>query len=94
MFISGQDPQLASDTQSTDFDAIFNSATQAYREVLIGCLLARHQDQSINLRQPYVNLGEHAFNGRTSDERVINPFLYEKRIPNSCGPYLSVFAGL
>ena len=90
-FISGQDAQEISGAQSTDFDAIFHSATQAYREVLIGCLLARLQDKTINIRQPYVNLGEHAFNGWTLDERVINPFLHEKRNPSSRGPYLSVF---
>lgn len=31
------------------------------------------------------------FSGRSLDERVINPFLRDKRIPSSRGPYLSVF---
>jgi hypothetical protein len=36
-------------------------------------------------------MGEKAFNGRTLDEKVINPFLRDRRIPCSRGPYLSVF---
>ena len=33
-----------------DFDAIFESNTQAYREVLLGCLLARIQDKQVDIR--------------------------------------------
>ncbi len=72
-------------------EAIFGSQTQAYREVLLGCVLARIQDRSINIRQPYVNQGEYAFNGRTLDQQVVNRFLRSKRIPSSTGPYLSAF---
>ena len=72
-------------------NAVFTSQTQAYREVLLGCLIARIQDKSIDIRQPYVNQGPHAFGGRTLDERVVNPFLHAKEIPSSRGPYLSVF---
>src|SRR3989338_3493937 len=68
------------------FDEIFNSKTQAYREVLIGCALVRHQDKSINIRKPYSKQGKDAYNGRTLDEKVINPFLHQKRIPSSRGP--------
>ncbi len=70
---------------------IFSSRTQAYREVLLGCLIARIQDKSINIRQPYLDQGPKAFSGRSLDERVVNPFLHDKRIPSSRGPYLSVF---
>lgn len=70
---------------------IFESSTQAFREVLLGCVLARIQDQKINIRKPYVKQGRNAFNGRTLDERVVNPFLHDKRIPSSKGPYLSTF---
>ena len=73
------------------FDIIFQSITQAYREVLLGCAIARLQDKSINIRKPYMNQGADAFNGRTLDEKVINPFFHEKRIPSSRGPYLSAF---
>ena len=72
-------------------DTIFQSTTQAYREALLGCVIARIQDRNINIRLPYVDQGTDAFSGRSLDERVINPFLQEKRIPCSRGPYLSVF---
>ncbi|MBI4308260.1 MAG: restriction endonuclease, SacI family [Chloroflexi bacterium] len=70
---------------------LFISPTQAYREVFLGCLIARIQDRNINIRQPYIKQGPGAFNGRTLDEKVINPFLQEQRVPSSRGPYLSVF---
>jgi len=72
-------------------EVLFGSPTQAYREVLLGCIVARIQDKTINIRQPYVSQGLHAFSGRTLDERAINPFLQAKRVPSSRGPYLSVF---
>jgi hypothetical protein len=73
------------------FDIIFRSATQAYREVLIGCILARLQDKSIDVHKPYINQGNNAYNGRTLDERVVNPILQERRVPCSRGPFLSAF---
>lgn len=72
-------------------DRLFASPTQAYREVLLGCGLARILDRSINIRHPYMNQGADAFNGRTLDERIVNPFLQERMIPCSKGPYLSSF---
>ena len=72
-------------------EAVFCSPTQAFREVLLGCLVARLQDKEINIRQPYVRQGSNAFGGRSLDEKVINRFLQDKRIPCSKGPYLSVF---
>ena len=73
------------------FEAIFLSGTQAYREVLIGCAIARIQDKGINIRLPYVKQGPNAYNGRTLDEKVVNPFLQRRRIPCSLGPFLSTF---
>ncbi len=70
-------------------DRIFKSKTQAYREALIGCALARILDPAIDIRLPYMNQGSDAFNGRTLDERVVNPFLRDHSIPSSTGPYLS-----
>ncbi len=70
---------------------LFASATQSYREVLVGCCLARLLDTTINVCHPYVNQGDDAFNGRTLDERVVNPFLQERMIPCSRGPYLASF---
>ena len=43
------------------------------------------------MRKPYVSQGDYAFNGRTLDERVVNPILQQRRIPSSRGPFLSVF---
>ena len=59
-------------------DTIFSSKTQSYREVLLGCAVARYQDRSCNIRHPYVKQGEDAFNGRTLDEKAVNPFLFSK----------------
>jgi hypothetical protein len=70
-------------------ERLFTSSTQAYREALIGCALARILDPAIDIRLPYMNQGENAFNGRTLDESVVNPFLQEKAIPCSKAPYLS-----
>src|SRR5680860_275409 len=72
-------------------DILFASNTQSYREVLLGCGVARLLDSSINIRLPYVKQGSDAFNGRTLDEKVINPFLQDRMIPCSKGPYLAVF---
>lgn len=72
-------------------DLIFSSRTQAYREVLLGCLIARIQDKSLDIRQPYLDQGPKAFSGRSLDEKAVNPFLHDKQIPSSRGPYLSVF---
>ncbi|MBZ5504882.1 MAG: restriction endonuclease, SacI family [Acidobacteriia bacterium] len=71
--------------------ALFTSNTQAYREVLLGCLLARLQDKTIDIRLPYVNQGAAAYNARDLDEVVVNPFLKTKQIPSSKGPFLNVF---
>src|SRR5690606_26294262 len=68
---------------------LFTSKTQAYREALVGCCLARLLDDQIDITKPYVNQGDHAYNERTLDERVVNPFLHEHEIPCSKSPFLS-----
>ena len=88
--LNGQEPKLAA-ALAPHFSTVFESKTTAYREVLLGCILARMSDRSIDIRKPYVNQGRDAYNGRTLDERVVNPFLREARIPASTGPYLNVF---
>ncbi len=72
-------------------DRLFASKTQSFREALLGCALARFVDPAVNIRYPYVKHGQGAFNGRTLDERVVNPFLRERMIPCSKGPYLAMF---
>ena len=47
--------------------------------------------RSCYIRHPYVKQGEDAFNGRTLDEKAVNPFLFSKQIPCSKGPYLATF---
>ena len=72
-------------------DIVFSSRTQAFREALLGCFLAKLNDRAVDVRKPYVSQGDGAFNGRTLDERVVNPALQQRRIPSSRGPFLSVF---
>lgn len=69
--------------------ALFKSSTQAYREALIGCALARIDNPQINIRLPYVKQADNAYSGRSLDENVVNPLLREQHIPSTKGPYLS-----
>lgn len=70
---------------------MFDSNTQSIREALLGCALARLQDQTVDITLPYMNHGANAFNGRTLDEQVVNPFLKGAQVPSSKGPYLASF---
>ena len=72
-------------------ETLLKSATQAYREVLVGCCLARILDPATDVHLPYANQGETAYNGRSLDEAVVNPFLQQHQVPASRGPFLSVF---
>jgi hypothetical protein len=83
-------PEIPEDLRDP-FDLIFSSATQAYREGLVGCAIARIQDRSINIRLPYIKQGRNAYNGRTLDEKVVNPFFQSRRVPCSRAPFLSTF---
>lgn len=73
------------------FNIVFESKMQSYREVLLGCALIHYLSPETNIRLPYVKQGVGAFNGRTLDEQVINPFLMSRQIPCSKGPYLATF---
>lgn len=88
--LQGTKPEIDSEFE-TACDLVFASRTQAYREVILGCTMARILNKDIDIRKPYIDLGPDAFTGRSLDEKAINPFLQEKRIPCSRGPYLSVF---
>lgn len=71
---------------------LFRSSTQAYREALLGCVLAKLLSAAIDVRKPYVSHGSDAFNARELDQRVVNPFLKQEQIPSlRSGPYLSTF---
>lgn len=76
---------------SDDLIRVFSSASQSYREALLGCVLARSIDHEINPLHPYIDQSDAAFSGRTLDEKVVNPELQKRRIPASRGPYLAVF---
>ncbi|MEK7795523.1 MAG: restriction endonuclease, SacI family, partial [Candidatus Hydrogenedentota bacterium] len=56
-----------------------------------GCILARLANTNVDVRLPYVNQGDDAYNGRTLDERVVNTSLRSRKIPCTKGPFLSVF---
>jgi hypothetical protein len=72
-------------------ETLFESKTQSFREVALGCGLVRLFDKNADLALPYVNQGANAYNGRTLDERVVNPFLHDRQVPASKGPYLATF---
>ena len=68
---------------------LFESKTQAFREALLGCVLAKIVDPNVDITKPYFQQDENSFSGRTLDEKVVNVFLQEHQIPCSKGPYLS-----
>lgn len=70
---------------------LFKSKTQSFREVALGCGLVRLLAPNANLRLPYANQGPRAYNGRTLDEKCVNPFLHDRQMPASKGPYLATF---
>ena len=74
-----------------NLDSIFESKTQSYREVLLGCALVHLLNPAVNIRTPYAKQGDDAFNGRTLDEEAVNPFFQANLIPSSKGPYLATF---
>jgi hypothetical protein len=76
---------------SAAVDTLFSSSTQSFREVALGCGLVRLLDKGADLRLPYASQGPNAYNGRTLDERVVNPFLHDRQVPASKGPYLATF---
>jgi hypothetical protein len=89
-FYDKQEPVATADVISAA-DIIFASSTQALREALLGCVLAKAVEPSVNVRHPYVSHGSDSFNGRTLDENVVNPFFQQKLVPCSKGPYLASF---
>ena len=72
-------------------DALFQSKTQSFREALLGCYLAKIGDSGVDVHLPYATQGNDAFNGREIDEVTVNPFLQQRQVPCSKGPYLAVF---
>jgi hypothetical protein len=87
-FLEGESVEVSEQIAKAT-ERLFSSRTQAYREALLGCALARYLDEEIDIHLPYMNQGDTAFNGRTLDETVVNPLLQDKGVPCSKGPYLS-----
>ncbi|MBF6559304.1 MAG: hypothetical protein IVW56_03355 [Candidatus Binataceae bacterium] len=74
-------------------DCLFSSVTQAYREALVGCAIARIINQDIDIRLPATESGEDAFSGRSLADNAVTPFLRDRAIPISVSPYLSALRG-
>lgn len=83
-------PQISQKAQEAA-KVLFNTSVQSYREALLGCAVAKVINPDIDIRSPYAKQGPRAFSGRSLDEKVINPFLTERRVPCSRGPYLASF---
>ncbi len=86
-------PLAASPAVEVATQRLFASATQAYREALLGCAVARLADPRIDVRLPSTESGAASFSGRSLADQVITPFLREHAIPCSAGPYLSSLRG-
>jgi hypothetical protein len=50
--IDGSEPPADQDVIAA-YDRLFRSRTQAYREVLLGCIVAKLQEPAIDVRLPY-----------------------------------------
>lgn len=74
-------------------ERLFASPTQAYREALAGCAVARILDPEIDIRLPATEGGDSAFSGRSLADNAVTPFLRARTIPISASPYLSALRG-
>lgn len=72
---------------------LFASATQAYRDALPSCVIARIVDDEIDIRLPATEYGANAFSGRSLSENVVTPFLRARGVPTSATPFLSALRG-
>lgn len=74
-------------------ERLFSSVTQAYREALVGCAVARIINQDIDIRLPATESGDDAFSGRSLADNAVTPFMRDRAIPISASPYLSSLRG-
>ena len=77
----------------TATERLFTSDTQAYREALIGCAIARILNQDIDIRLPATEHGENSFSGRSLADNTVTPFMRARAVPISASPYLSSLRG-
>jgi len=92
-FQQGRPPPAASAEIAGLTERLFTSSTQAYREALVGCVVARCVNERINIRHPATETSTDAFSGRSLADQVVTPFLQENAIPVSKSPYLSALRG-
>ncbi|MFO7899168.1 MAG: hypothetical protein R6V58_08920 [Planctomycetota bacterium] len=76
------------DALEPHFDRIFESRTQAYREVLLGCVLARLQDSSIDVHKPYSILLAAEITERTVDKNRVTTTFQAKISKHAIQDYL------
>jgi hypothetical protein len=74
-------------------ERLFLSETQAYRDALPSCVIARIIDPKIDIRLPATAYGENAFSGRSLAEKAVTPFLRDRSVPTSAAPFLSAIRG-
>ena len=56
-------------------------SNRAGARLLMSCLLAKLHDPSVDPRNPYTEIAENSFSGRTYDERHLKPFISKYRLP-------------
>ena len=86
-------PIVQPESVVADTERLFSSDTQAYREALVGCAVARVLDPEIDVTLPAMEHGGNSFSGRTLADNVITPFFRAKAVPVSKSPYLSSLRG-
>ncbi len=89
VLVGGRNVPPDEDSHGPYLDVLFTSSTQAFREALVGCILARLIDPKIDASKPYVKHGANSYNGRTLCSKVVTPVLRDKHIPVSKAPFLS-----
>jgi hypothetical protein len=70
-------------------ERLFSSKTQAYRDAMVSCAIARILDPEIDIRLPATTYGDNAFSGRALADTTVTPFLRSRAIPTSASPFLS-----
>ncbi|MEX1180753.1 MAG: restriction endonuclease, SacI family [Cucumibacter sp.] len=79
--------------QVTAIARLFKSDTQAYREALVGCCVARLVNPKVDVHYPDTTASEFSFSGRSLADKVVTPALRAKAVPVSASPYLSSLRG-
>ena len=72
-------------------DISTNSANRACVRFLMSCLIAKIDNSKIDIRKPYTEIGgDDCYSGRVIDEKYVNPFIHDKKLPcNSTTAFLT-----